>query len=302
MVKLSGIFPPLTTTFAADGSVDVIRLRENIQRYNGTRLSGYVLNGSTGESVLLRWAEIEEVWATAREAAAAEKILIAGTGAEATAETIEHTNRAAALGYHAALVRTPHYFKSQMTLDALTEYYMRVADAARIPILIYSVPVFTGLSVEATLIARLSNHPNIIGIKDSSGNVEHVSEFRFVSPLSFQILVGGASTLRESLLQGAVGGILALACALPELCVEVYEATQARENARAESAQQKLALPSAVLVTKYGIPGLKYALDCLGYHGGPPRSPLLPVSEAAKREIESALTGVMPASSAARQS
>jgi 4-hydroxy-2-oxoglutarate aldolase len=300
-MKLSGIFPPLTTPFGSDGAVNLAGLRENIGLYNRTRLAGYVLNGSTGESVLLRWSEIEEMWAVAREVAAPGKLMIAGTGAESTAETIEHTNGAAAAGYDAALVRTPHYYKSQMTADALADYYRRVADASKIPIMVYSVPIFTGLTVEAPVIARLVEHSNIIGIKDSSGSVERISEFRAVVPEGFQILVGGASTLHEALVRGAVGGILALACALPELCIEVWEATLAGDTVRARAAQERLLAPSTMLGSKYGIPGLKYALDRLGYFGGHPRLPLQPVSDGAKREIDAVLTSVTPAASA-RQS
>src|ERR1700730_886423 len=174
-MDLHGIFAAVTTPFAPDGAVSLERLRENITRYNQTRLAGYVLNGSTGESVLLRWEEIERVWETAREAAGPGKLLIAGTAAESTAETIEHTNRAASLGYNAALVRTPHYYKPQMKSEALTEYYLRIADAARIPVMVYSVPIFTQLAVEAAVVRRVAEHPNIIGMKDSSGNVQGVT-------------------------------------------------------------------------------------------------------------------------------
>jgi len=139
-MKLHGIFAPLTTPFAADGSVALTRLRENIARYNRTGLAGYVMNGSTSESVLLLWDEVYRVWETAKEAAAPDKILIAGTGAESTAETIEHTKRAAALGFNAALVRTPSFYKPAINDDLLAEHYIRVADSSKIPVLIYSVP------------------------------------------------------------------------------------------------------------------------------------------------------------------
>jgi len=177
-MKLEGIFPPLTTPFASDGSVALGELRRNIARYNavglpgGVGLPGYVLNGSTSESVLLRWDEVYRVWETAKEAAAPGKILIAGSGAESTAETIEHTNRAAAIGFDCALVRTPSFYKPLMSMDVEAAHYLRVADAARIPILVYSVPVFTNVTVEAPLVAKVAHHPNIIGIKDSSGSVE----------------------------------------------------------------------------------------------------------------------------------
>ncbi|HXP71636.1 MAG TPA: dihydrodipicolinate synthase family protein, partial [Candidatus Dormibacteraeota bacterium] len=173
-MNLHGIFPPLATPFAADGAIAQAKLRENIARYNRIGLAGYVLNGSTSESVLLRWEEIYRLWETAKEAAAPGKILIAGTGTESTAETIDHTNRAASLGFDAALVRTPHFYKPQMKIDALSEFYLRVADASRIPVLVYSVPIFTNLQVEAPLIALVAKHPNIIGMKDSSGDVEGV--------------------------------------------------------------------------------------------------------------------------------
>jgi 4-hydroxy-2-oxoglutarate aldolase len=292
-VKLHGIFPPLTTPFAPDGAVALPKLRENIARYNKTGLAGYAINGSTSESVLLKWDEVYRIWETAREAAAPEKILIAGTGAESTTETIEHTNRAASLGFALALVRTPSFYKPAMTESALAEHYLRVADAARIPILVYSVPVFTHVTVEAPLIARISKHPNIIGMKDSSGNVQGVAEIIACAPKEFQTLVGSASTLYESLEKGAVGAILAVACAFPELCVEIYEASRAGEPAKAHSLAQKLIAPAKLFGPQYGIAGLKYALDRIGYYGGAPRSPLLPINESARNEIDTMLASVM---------
>jgi 4-hydroxy-2-oxoglutarate aldolase len=293
-MNLQGIFTALTTPFASDASIAPARLRENIGRYNRIGLAGYVLNGSTGESVLLRWEEIYRLWETAKEAAAPGKLLIAGTGAEATAEAIEHTNRAASLGYDAALVRTPHFYKPQMKLEALAEYYFRVADAARIPVLVYSVPIFTNLQVDAELIACVAEHPNIIGMKDSSGDVDGVRKIIAAAPKGFQTLVGSASTLFESFELGARGAILALANAFPELCVEIYDASRSGDSARAHSLAQKLIAPAKILGPQHGIPGLKYALDRLGYYGGPPRAPLLPVGEAAQVEIDAMLSNLTP--------
>ncbi len=291
-MKLHGIFPPLTTPFAPDGAVALPKLRENIARYNKTGLAGYAINGSTSESVLLKWEEVYRIWETAREAATPEKILIAGTGAESTAETIEHTNRAASLGYALALVRTPSFYKPAMTESALAEHYLRVADAARIPILVYSVPVFTHVTVEAPLIARVSKHPNIIGMKDSSGSVPGIAEIIAAAPQEFQTLVGSASTLYESLEKGAVGAILAVACAFPELCVEIYEASRAGEPAKAHSLAQKLIAPAKLFGPQFGIAGLKYALDRIGYYGGAPRSPLLPLDTSGRAEIDVMLSNL----------
>jgi 4-hydroxy-2-oxoglutarate aldolase len=274
--------------------VSLPRLRENIARYNQSRLSGYVVNGSTGESVLLRWEEIERVWEAAREAAAPGKTLIAGTAAESTAETIEHTNRAASLGYDAALVRTPHYFKPQMTGEALTEFYLRVADAARIPVLLYSVPIFTQLTLQADVVARLATHPNIAGMKDSSGDLRGIAGILGSVPREFRLLVGAVSVLHESIQRGAAGAVLAVACAFPDLSVEAYEACRAGDAPRALLAQQKLTSAANLFGPRHGIAGLKYAMDCMGFYGGPARPPLLPVNSAARAEIDAMLASVAP--------
>jgi len=277
-MNIHGILAPVTTPFEANGSLALTRLRENVARYNRTGLAGYVSNGSTSESVLLKWEEVYRVWETVRDCAAPGKIVIAGTGAESTAETIEHTHRAAKIGYAAALVRTPSFYKPAVNEHMLAEHYLRVADAA---------------TVEAPLIARVAHHPNIIGIKDSSGDVRGVAAIIAAAPKHFQTLVGSAATLYESLEVGAVGAILALADAFPELCSEIYESSRAGDHAKAQSFAQKLTAPSKMLGAQYGIAGLKYTLDRLGYYGGPPRLPLLPVDDQARVEIDAMLANLM---------
>jgi 4-hydroxy-2-oxoglutarate aldolase len=298
-MKLQGIFPPITTPFSNDGEIDLSRLQSNIKLYNPTRLSGYVMNGSTSESVLLSWDEIERLWATAREFAAPDKIMIAGTGAESTAETIQHTKRAAKLGYDAALVRTPSYYKPFMTFEAEATHFLRVAEASPIPILIYSVPVFTSYTVEAPLVARLASHANIIGIKDSSGNVQRMKDIIASTPKAFRSLTGSALTLHDALQAGASGAILAISCVFPEACVDLYEAAVRGDAGRVEQLKKHAILPAASLATKFGIPGLKYAMDRLGYYGGLPRAPLLPLGEPAKQEIETILASVRPVTATA---
>ncbi len=298
-MKLHGIFPPVTTPFNQDGSQALDRLRENISRYNGTGVAGFVVIGSTGESVLLNRAEIEQAWAAAREAASGDKILIAGTGVDSTAETISRTNRAAELGYQVALVKTPYYYKAQMTPEVHAEHYLRVADAARIPLLIYSVPQFTGVAVEAPLVARLAQHPNIMGIKESSGVMQRVGEIIHLAPQGFQTLVGSATTFYPSMTLGAVGGILAVADIVPELCVELYDACVAGDYSRARMLQERLIDPTITLVAKLGISGVKFAMDRAGYYGGPPRRPLLPLNEAQRKEAERVLEAVIGAGKSA---
>src|SRR5271156_1621260 len=272
-MKLYGIFAPLITPFDADGNVALGQVRSNVALYNKTKLAGYVPNGSTSESVLLRWEEVYKVWEAVREAATPEKILIAGTGAESTAETIEHTNRAAKIGYAVALVRTPSFYKPSINDHMLAEHYLRVADAARIPVMVYSVPVFTHVTVGASLIARVAHHPNIIGMKDSSGDMQGIAAIIAATPKEFQTLTGAASSLYEALQVGAVGAILGLADVFPDLCAEIFAAAAAGDRAKAQTLVQKLVVPSKMLLMDYGIAGLKYAMERLGFYGGGARGP-----------------------------
>jgi 4-hydroxy-2-oxoglutarate aldolase len=293
-MDLSGIYPALTTPFAADGSVWVEGIRHNIARYNSTGLAGYVAMGSTGESVLLSRAEWETVLVTVKEAAAPGMRLIAGTGAESTAETIEKTKRAAQLGYQVALVKTPHYYKPVYKPEVLIAHYQRVADASPIPVLLYSVPVFTGITLEAPEIGTLAQHPNIAGIKDSSGHVLRVVETMARVPADFQVLVGAPPTLLPSIIVGARGGILALASALPELCVALFNASRRGEIDRARELQQTLLKASTAIVSEAGIAGLKFVMDQRGYRGGIPRLPIPPAAEGAKQRMLEMLATLEP--------
>jgi 4-hydroxy-2-oxoglutarate aldolase len=284
-VDVSGIFPALTTPFGADGSVALDQFKANLTRYNKTGLRGYVVLGSTGESVLLSSTEAESLLVAGKEAAAPGKLLIAGTGAESTAETIARSKRAAALGYDVALVKTPYYYKPAYQTEAYLRHYRSVADASPIPILLYSVPIFTGVTLETPEIVALAEHANIIGIKDSSGAVQRIVEVVGRAPKTFQMLTGSAGVLHAALISGAKGAILALASPLPEKCVELFELFKSGNHAQAQVLQQHLALASKAIVSAGGIAGVKYAMDVRGYHGGPPRLPLLPLSDAKKPQI-----------------
>jgi 4-hydroxy-2-oxoglutarate aldolase len=294
-MDLSGIFPALTTPFGADGSISLSGLKHNIQRYNQTGLAGYVAIGSTGESVLLTSAEVEGVLATVKESGAKGKTLIAGTGAESTVETIVRTKRAAALGYDVALVKTPYYYKSSYKPEVLIAHYRRVADESPIPVMLYSVPQFTGIALEPPEIAVLAEHPNIIGIKDSSGNVQRVAETIATVPPAFQVLVGSASTVYPSLAVGARGAILALASALPEKCVALFELVRQGRHDEARELQTVVARASKLMVSECGIAGVKYAMDQRGYSGGLPRRPLLSLHDEEKKRLNELLAASEPA-------
>jgi len=297
-MNLNGIFAAITTPFDGDDAVAVDRLRENIARYNRVPLAGYVAVGSTGESVLLTRAEVEQVFSAVREAAAPGRILIAGTGSESTPETISRSKAAANLGFDGVLVKTPSFYKSALNPDTLAEHYRRVADASKLPVILYSIPQLTGVALEADLVARLADHPNIIGIKESSGNVQRVGEIIAAVPEGFQVVVGSADTLYASLLLGAAGGVLALADCLPELCIELYRAVAADQTANARNLNRQILPASKKIVRQLGIAGLKWAMDYRGYYGGPVRGPLLPISAAQKREVEAVVNSLVATAAA----
>jgi len=288
-MKLQGIFAPVTTPFDHAGNIYAAKVQHNIEKWNRTTLAGYVTTGSTGESVMLSGAEKVEFWEMVAQHAAPEKLLIAGTGVESVHETVCLTNRAAELGYKAALVKTPHYYKNMLNrADAQMLYYRSVADQARIPVIIYNIPQATGLDIPATAVAELSEHPNIMGIKESSGSMEKVMQMIRETRHGFQVAVGNAPTLWPALLMGASAGILAFANAAPYAAIAIWEAYRTREEEAGRDWQNRIARAAMLTTTRYGVPGLKHAMDLNGYYGGPPRLPLTVPTAEAKREIEEA--------------
>jgi 4-hydroxy-2-oxoglutarate aldolase len=293
-MMVRGIFPALTTPFQADESVHLSALKENIQRYNKTGVAGYVVLGSTGESVMLSRDEADSIFVTVRDAAASEKLLIAGTGAESTAETIVRTKRAAELGYPVALVKTPYYYKPVYRAETYIQHYRAVADGSPVPILLYSVPQFTGITLETPEILKLAEHPNIIGIKDSSGHIQRLGEIVAGARSDFRVLTGSSAVVFPALVLGAQGAVLALASALPEKCAELFDLTQNGQHEKARELQLLLIAASRSIVSDAGIPGVKYAMDLRGYHGGICRRPLLPVPEEKKQPIAAVLSQLHP--------
>ncbi|HYZ85445.1 MAG TPA: dihydrodipicolinate synthase family protein [Bryobacteraceae bacterium] len=288
-MKLQGIFPPITTPFTHDGEIYKNKLIYNVQKWNTTGLSGYVVAGSTGESVYLTTAERVLCWELVAQHAHSEKLLIAGTGAESVRETVELTNRAAELGYKAAMVRTPFYYRNLINRDEAQLLYFRcVADAAKIPLMIYNWPQITGVDISAEVVARLSEHPNIIAVKESSGDMAKLMQMVGDVKQGFQVLTGSAPTLWPSLQAGASGAVLAFANAAPYSLITIWEAHRTRDVEAGKDWQQRIARAAKLVTVKYGVPGLKHAMDLNGYYGGPPRLPLTPVSPEAQRQIAEA--------------
>src|SRR5450432_2949573 len=294
-MQIKGIFPALTTPFDSSGAVSLSALKQNILLYNQTAVAGYVALGSTGESVMLSREEADSILLTVKETAAPGKLIIAGTGAESTAETIARTKRAAALGYPLALVKTPYYYKPVYRSENFLHHYRDVADASPIPILLYSVPQFTGVTLETPEILALSEHPNITGIKDSSGFIQRVAEVVAGANSAFHVLTGGAAVIYPALSVGARGAILALASALPEKCAQLFDYFQTGQHERARELQLLLAQASRRIVSEGGIPAVKYVMDLGGYQGGLPRLPLLPLSEEKKHQVAAIISTLQPA-------
>lgn len=287
-LRFQGIFTPLTTPFFRD-KVRLDRLEKNIGIYNKFDLSGYLVLGSTGENIYLSDTESEEIVKAARRVSAKGKIIIAGTARESTKVTLDFTNRMANAGADAALVRTPSYFKSLMDDEALKKFYLTLADRSDIPILIYHIPRNTGLTVSAGLIASLSAHPNIAGIKDSSGNLALLGEVLPRLARGFDYLLGAASVFLPGLIMGASGGIITLSGVAPRLSIQLYELFLKKEWEKAVRLQQDLIPLNRAIIEKFGIPAVKYTLDKLGYFGGPCRSPVRSLHKSGQREIDAIL-------------
>jgi 4-hydroxy-2-oxoglutarate aldolase len=276
---------PLTTVFTDAGEIDAAGLRENIAAYNKTGVRGYVMLGSTGERVHLDEHEYLQVIETSRAAAPADFAFIVGAGQQSTIGTINEIRKAAELGADAVLVITPHYYRSAINQETLAGYYTAVADASPVPVLLYSMPALTGIKIESETIARLSEHPNIAGVKDSSNDVSGFTETVRLCPAGFAVMTGNGTVLLDALRAGATGGILAVGCVVPEVCVEIFRAFQVGEVEHASALQAKLTPLAAAVTTRFGIGGLKTALEIAGYHGGPVRAPLRMPDESARREI-----------------
>jgi 4-hydroxy-2-oxoglutarate aldolase len=290
-ISLKGAFPPIPTPFDAEGEVDHQALARNLERWNQYDLAGYVVLGSNGEAAYLTEEEKLQVWETAREAIPSNKLMIAGTGLEPTCQTTFLTRRAAELGADAALVLTPHYYGGKMTRDSLVHHYETVADESPIPIILYNVPKFTHVDMDGATIASASEHANIVGIKDSGGNIAKLADVVRQAHPDFQVLAGSAGFLLGGLSVGAVGGVMALANVAPQECIDIYNLF--REGCLGEAAEiQRRMIPVNAGVTGgFGVAGLKAALDMLGYYGGPVRSPLLDLTESDRETLRNILSG-----------
>lgn len=297
-LDLGGVLVPAATPFdAATGDADVAALAENVGKWADAGVRGFVIGGSTGEAVLLDEDERCAAWDVCRRTAPG-KLLVGGTGAESLRATLRLSKKAADLGCDAVLVQPPAFYKGAMTPEVLRDHYEAVADASRAPVVVYQVPTrLSTLDLPSGLVAELSKHENIAGIKDSRGKLELVGELAASAAPGFQVIVGSGSLLYAALEVGAAGGILGVANVAPRECVRIYERFRAGDSAGAGAAQEIVAPLHDGIVGGMGVPGVKRALDLLGYRGGAPRPPLRPLPEKRRGELAALLAaaGLGPA-------
>ena len=282
---LRGILLPTTTPFTDTEELDLDALADNIRKWRAAGISGFVLLGSTGERVHLEESEYLRTLEVARKEIPSDSAFIAGVGQQSTRGTIAEIAKAAQCGADAVLVLTPHYYRAAITQEALVSYYRAVADGARVPVLLYSMPALTGIKIEPETIARLTEHPNIIGVKDSSNDVAGFAATVKLCPPEFAVLTGNGTVLLDALRAGATGAILAVGCVVPRMCIEIFDAFNRGDEERAGRLQAKLTPLAAAVTTRFGIGGLKSALDTADYRGGTVRAPLRSPDEAARAEI-----------------
>src|SRR5256885_12815124 len=278
-MNLAGVFSPIPTPFDDRDRVDTARLKAALAKWSTKPLSGFVVLGSNGEAALMDDFECDQAIVAARDAVPREKGFIVGTGRESTQAAIKATKRAAEHGADAVLVRTPGFFKSQMTNDVFVRHYTAVADASPVPVLLYNFTAVTGVNLLPAAVARLATHPNIIGMKESGGDIGQVADLVSSTPPDFNVLAGAAPTFYAALCVGATGGILALGCAAPDACVQLFELTRAGRHDEAMALQRRLVPLARPLGGTHGVPGLKAALNLLGYDVGVPRPPLAPLAD-----------------------
>jgi len=289
IARLKGIFPPVVTPFDRHGELDLGAFRSNLVRLLDAGLPGVLVCGSTGEAPLLTWRERLRLVEAARRVVRPPQLLLVGTGLESTPETIRLSREVSRRGADALLVVTPGYYKPKMDAPAVRQHYLRVADAVHRPVLIYSIPQFTGVHIEVETIVALSRHPNIRGLKESSGNLKFVRKVLSRVRPGFKVLVGSVLILLEALRAGAVGAVLGQADFAPDLCAGLYHAFSQRRIREAKEYQRRLLPLGEKISLPFGVAGVKAALDLCGYSGGDPRSPLIALEAAERRLVAAAL-------------
>ena len=284
-IVLKGCIPPIPTPFDEQGKVHYDQLALNLEKWQKTPIVGFAVLGSNGEAVLLRADEKVQIWKTAGQAIEGDYLFIAGAGCESTIETLDMSENAARCGAHAVLIVTPHYYKAKMDHQALVTYYTHIADRSPVPVILYNMPASTGIDLPPDTILELAAHPNIIGLKESSGNLVKMAQVVAGAGEDFQVLAGSGSFLLPGLSVGARGGIMALACVAAHQLAGIVSDFDHGRLEKAREMQLRLLAANAAVTTRFGVPGLKAAVDYMGMYGGPVRGPLLDLGPGQRKEV-----------------
>jgi 4-hydroxy-2-oxoglutarate aldolase len=289
-MNIHGVFAPVPTPFhASTGDVEVDALARNVTRLLRAPLAGVLVLGSNGEAGLLDEGEAEAIVTAARAVVPVDRTLMVGTGRESTRATIAACQRAATLGADVVLVRPPSFFRSQMTHEALVAHYRAVADASPAPVMLYNVPGMAGFSFTVPTVRTLAEHPNVIGMKETSNDLERLTQFASLGTGQFDVLIGWAPVAYPAAVVGAGGAIIAVANVLPDICANLWSLATTDRHVEAFALQRRILSLAQMVSSLHGVAGLKCALDGMGAYGGPVRAPLLPVSSRVADDIRSAL-------------
>jgi 4-hydroxy-2-oxoglutarate aldolase len=289
--RLRGVFVPVVTPFdAITGELDRPGFKQNLRAHAAAGIHGVVVAGSTGEAALLDDSERGALVALAREVLPRDRLVVAGAGAESTRAAVRLAKQAAREGADAIIVVAPHYYgESAMTANALLAHYERIADESPAPVVLYNIPKYMHFALPPTVVAQLAQHENIVGIKDSSGDLELLGGYLSAQSETFRVLTGNGSSFAGALERGAVGGILAAALFAPALALEIFASAERGDRSAAVSTQARLGPLAGKIVGVLGVPGVKAAMDHVGLAGGPPRAPLLPIQEAEREQVATLL-------------
>jgi 4-hydroxy-2-oxoglutarate aldolase len=295
-LRLDGVFGPVVSTFKRDsGDIDCEAFSANVKAHIAAGQLGVVVCGSTGEAALLSEMERLELLEAARRAAPTDRMVLMGTGAESTRLTIRRCHEAQTVGADAVLVVAPHYYANAMTVDVLRAHYTAVADASPLPVLLYNIPKYMHFKIAPELVAELARHPNVVGIKDSSGDLDLLKSYIQSQSDSFTVLTGNGGQLHPALLAGARGGILAVALFAAERSVAIFNAHTRGDHATADHLQAEMKPLATTIVAELGVPGVKAAMDAVGLHGGPVRAPLQDLDTAGRARVAALMSGLSAA-------
>ncbi len=295
-LRLDGVFGPVVSTFKRDsGDIDCDAFSANVNAHMDAGQLGVVVCGSTGEAALLTEGERFELLEAARRTVPSDRMVLMGTGAESTRQTIRRCHEAQTIGADAVLVVAPHYYGNAMSIDALRAHYTHVADASPVPVLLYNIPKYMHFKIPPELVGELAQHQNIVGIKDSSGDLDLLKSYIQSQSDSFSVLTGNGGQLHPALMAGARGGILAVALFLAERSVAIYQAHTRGDHTKAEQMQAEMKPHAVTIVGELGVPGVKAAMDVVGLHGGPVRGPLMDLDAAGRARVSSLMSGLSAA-------